>query len=61
MAEQLGGSIAFVALPRIVRGDASQAAPPREMARYGVMYLSSTILESGRKIGGKTSSLHFGL
>ena len=25
------------------------------------MYLSSSIFESGRKIGGKTSSLHFGL
>ena len=28
---------------------------------YLLMYLSSTIFESGRKIGGKTSSLHFGL
>src|SRR5271165_3402980 len=33
----------------------------RDFNRYCFMYLSSTIFESGRKIGGKTSSLHFGL
>src|SRR5579872_6684514 len=45
----------------MARGAQARAACPARIDGYLLMYLSSIIFESGRKIGGKTSSLHLGL